>query len=218
MLKPNDGSCDALEASEVAPPDPIQDATSVFGHDVRQSIATAMRDLQAAAHLKPGQLLIVGASSSEVIGRRIGTATSIAIGRMVTDAVFTVAREYGLHIAVQCCEHLNRSLVIESSVAMKLHLPVVDAIPVPGAGGAVASVAYFAMENPVLVSSLQADAGVDIGDTLIGMHLKPIAVPVRSSVREIGQAHLTMARCRPPLIGGPRAVYDVEEARRRLVT
>ncbi|WAH39319.1 TIGR01440 family protein [Alicyclobacillus dauci] len=175
-----------------------------------------MEDLQAAANLGPGQILIVGASSSEVMGKRIGTSTSMAVGRLIVDTVLSCAQPLGFAVAFQCCEHLNRSIVVERSVATHHGLQQVSAVPVPGAGGAVAAAAYFAFTDPVLVETITADAGIDIGDTFIGMHLKRVAVPLRGRVREIGQAHVTMARTRPPLIGGSRAVYDVAEARERL--
>ncbi|GMA63551.1 TIGR01440 family protein [Alicyclobacillus fastidiosus] len=173
-------------------------------------------DLQAAASLQPGQLVVVGASSSEVIGQRIGTATSRAVGEVIVDTILDWARGLCVEVAFQCCEHLNRSLVVERSSAMARSLQEVFAIPVPGAGGAVASVAYFRMKDACLVAEVRADAGIDIGDTLIGMHLKRVAVPVRGRYQALGAAHVTMARTRPPLVGGTRAVYDVAEAKRRI--
>ncbi|SIS72689.1 TIGR01440 family protein [Alicyclobacillus vulcanalis] len=183
---------------------------------VRRDLPGALTHLAREAGLGPGRLLVVGASTSEVAGERIGTATSVAIGQAIADVVLAFARETGCDVAFQCCEHLNRALVVERRVWAGRQLEEVTAIPVPGAGGAAAAAAYWAMETPCLVRGVSADAGLDIGDTLIGMHLRPVAVPVRGPVREIGRAHLVMARSRPPLVGGARAVYDPAEARRRM--
>ncbi len=183
---------------------------------VQHELKECLMDLRQASGLGSGQLLVVGASSSEVVGRRIGTSTSLEVGEAIVQTVLEFAEEVGCFVAFQCCEHLNRALVVESEVAEKLNLRVVTAVPVPGAGGAVAAHAFFTLRQPCLVESVQADAGLDIGDTLIGMHLKRVAVPVRGRRNQVGEAHVTMARTRPPLVGGARAVYDVEEARRRM--
>ncbi|WP_236613890.1 TIGR01440 family protein [Alicyclobacillus acidoterrestris] len=190
----------------------VADLLSGVSHTLRG----LLDDLQAAANLRPGQMVVVGASSSEVQGQRIGTATSLAVGEAIVDTVLAWATELGLTVAFQCCEHLNRALVVSRSTAVARNLEEVSAVPVPGAGGAVAATAYFRLEDACLVRAVQADAGIDIGDTFIGMHLKPVVVPVRGRTRELGAAHVTMARTRPPLIGGARAVYDVETARQRL--
>jgi uncharacterized protein (TIGR01440 family) len=183
---------------------------------LQQVLIACLEDLQAVAQLEAGQLLVVGASSSEVIGQRIGTATSMEIGRLIVETILSFARRHGFDVAFQCCEHLNRSLVVEKVVQQMHGFERVQAVPIPGAGGAVASAAYFQFQDPCLVSSITADAGIDIGDTLIGMHLKRVAVPVRGRFQSIGEAHVTMARTRPPLVGGSRAVYDKEEALRRI--
>lgn len=183
---------------------------------VRRHLPVLLAHLAQEADLGPGKLLVIGASTSEVAGERIGTATSVAVGRAIAEVALAFARAQGCDVAFQCCEHLNRALVVERRVALARGLEEVTAIPVPGAGGAAAAAAYWAMAEPCLVSSVSADAGIDIGDTLIGMHLRPVVVPVRGPVREIGRAHVVMARSRPPLIGGARAVYDRDEARRRM--
>jgi uncharacterized protein (TIGR01440 family) len=180
-----------------------------------QSIAAdterCVRELAEAGGLKPGQLLVVGASTSEVIGRRIGTSGATDEARDVARAIFAgieaARRDIGFHPAFQCCEHLNRALVVTREAAERYGLTEVSAVPIPGAGGAMAAWAYRHLPDACLVESVQAHAGLDIGDTLIGMHLRPVAVPVRPSVRTIGEAHVTMARTRPKLIGGERAVY-----------
>ncbi len=196
-------------------------AATTLGSDTKQSIASALRecleDLAQEAGLKEGSLVVVGASTSEVLGRRIGTATSVDLGQVLVDEVLAFFTSLGCDVAFQCCEHLNRSLVLSRSVAESRGYNQVFAIPVPGAGGAVASCAYFALPDACLVSQVSADAGIDIGDTLIGMHLRRVAVPVRGRRNQIGNAHVTMARSRPPLVGGSRAVYDEQTARARLL-
>jgi uncharacterized protein (TIGR01440 family) len=205
-----DAGCDQTRG---AGPEVDVDLTAIAGQ-LRQ----CLQDLAAAADLGTGKLLVVGASSSEVVGRRIGTATSVAVGRTLAETVLDFVGTVGCDVAFQCCEHLNRSLVVSRQAAERYGLREVTAIPVPGAGGAVAAVAYALMADACLVESVQADAGIDIGDTLIGMHLRPVVVPVRPRSHLVGQAHVTMARTRPPLIGGARAVYDADEAKRRLET
>lgn len=168
-------------------------------------------ELQQAAKLTSEHLVVIGASSSEVLGETIGTAGSVQAAAAIVEAVLSACNKYGFHIAFQCCEHLNRALVVEQETMWKFGLEEVTVVPVPQAGGAVASTAFRRMNHPVLVERIQAHAGIDIGDTLIGMHLRPVAVPVRPSIKTIGQAHVTMARTRPKLIGGARAVYIIEQ-------
>ena len=198
----------------MVPPSREIEAESIAS--VRRDLPVLLAHLAREANLGPGKLLVVGASTSEVAGERIGSATSVAIGQAIADVVLVFVRGLGCDVAFQCCEHLNRALVVERQVARSRGFQEVTAIPVPGAGGAVAAAAYWAMADPCLVSCVSADAGIDIGDTLIGMHLRPVVVPVRGPMREIGRAHVIMARSRPPLVGGARAVYDPEEARRRM--
>lgn len=148
--------------------------------------------------------------TSEVAGRRIGTSGSEQIAEAVYKGLEELRDRTGIALAFQCREHLNRALVVEEETAKAYRLPVVFAIPVPKAGGSMASYAYKHMKAPVLVEQIEADAGIDIGDTFIGMHLKPVAVPVRVSQKQLGEAHVTLARTRPKLIGGVRAVYEAE--------
>ncbi|WP_018132984.1 TIGR01440 family protein [Effusibacillus pohliae] len=168
-------------------------------------------ELQQVARLDADQMLVIGASSSEVIGEKIGSAGSTEVAKAIVEAVLTARNEYGFHVAFQCCEHLNRALVVERATMKAFGLEEVTVVPVPQAGGAVAATAFRSLQDPVLVERIQAHAGIDIGDTLIGMHLRPVAVPVRPTVKSIGQAHVTMARTRPKLIGGARAVYILQE-------
>lgn len=181
-----------------------------------RSLRSCLKDLQTAANLGADSVLVLGASSSEVMGQRIGTATSLAIGRILVAETLAFAEQIGCQVAFQCCEHLNRALVVTRPLMRQRGWREVSAVPVPGAGGALAAQAYQLLEQACLVETVEADAGIDIGDTLIGMHLRRVAVPVRGRTNRIGHAHVTMARTRPPLIGGERAIYDLAEAVRRL--
>ena len=163
------------------------------------------------SRIKPGQLFVVGCSSSEVLGDRIGTATNVEVAEAIYNGISSVLDERGIFLAGQCCEHLNRALVIEEEALEKYGFEQVNAIPQPNhAGGAFATVCYQKMKKAVLTESIQmqAVAGIDIGGTLIGMHIHPTVVPVRISLRKIGKAPIVCARRRPRYIGGARAVYD----------
>lgn len=179
---------------------------------VRSLVAESVRELALQAGLDADKLLVVGASSSEVRGRRIGTGGSSDIASAIVRGVLDVRAEWEFHLAFQSCEHLNRALVTERRTAQVFGFEEVSAVPAPGAGGAVAAAAYRVLEHPLLVESVRAHAGIDIGDTLIGMHLRAVAVPVRLAVRQIGSAHVNAARTRPRLIGGARAVYTLNDA------
>lgn len=159
----------------------------------------------------PVKLLVVGCSSSEIAGGVIGHASTYELGEAVARAALECGKELGFACAFQCCEHLNRSLVVERDVAEARGLQIVCAVPRPKAGGSLATAAYKAMREPVLVETIAADAGLDIGQTLIGMHLRRVAVPVRLSRKTVGEALITAARTRPPLIGGERARYTPED-------
>ncbi|MCL6636940.1 MAG: TIGR01440 family protein [Alicyclobacillus sp.] len=188
----------------------------VTPEQVRSDLRECLADLLAAGALRPGQVLVVGASTSELAGHPIGTHTSVALGQAVVDEVLAFCRETESYPVFQCCEHLNRALVVARSLAWVRGWTEVAAVPVPGAGGAVAACAYQTMADACLVERVTADAGIDLGGTLIGMHLRPVAVPLRGRRTWVGRAYVTLARTRPPLVGGPRTVYDAEEARRRL--
>ena len=168
----------------------------------------AVVELLAAAKLKKGDLLVVGCSSSEISGSRIGSDSRPETAEAVFSAIYEVVKEKGVYLAAQCCEHLNRALVVEEAYAEAHGLEIVNAVPQPKAGGSFATAAYKGFEKPVLVEAVRADAGLDIGGTLIGMHLKRVAVPVRLSLDHIGEAILLAARTRPKYVGGARAVYD----------
>lgn len=162
-------------------------------------------------HMQAGDLLVIGCSTSEIGGGHIGKAASPETGYAVVRGAMESAEKHGVHLAFQCCEHLNRCLVVEKEYALSHFLPPVAAVPHPHAGGSAASAAYRTFQNPVLVERVQAQAGIDIGDTLIGMHLQPVAVPLRFTENAIGEAHLTMAYTRPKFIGGSRAKYSLED-------
>lgn len=175
--------------------------------DLTEEVVRVTRELLCVAGLKAGQILVAGCSTSEIAGHRIGSASSLEIGQAVVEGLLQATREAQVYLASQCCEHLNRALVIEAQAAEIYGLEEVTVIPALKAGGALATATYQALHRPVVVARIQAHAGLDIGSTLIGMHLRPVAVPVRLEVKTIGKATLTLARTRPPLIGGERAVY-----------
>ena len=156
-------------------------------------------------NLKKGNIVVVGCSSSEVLGGVIGKNSSADVGRAVFEAIHEVLSKNGIYLAAQCCEHLNRAIILEREAASGLI--EVNAVPHTKAGGSFATAAYNAFNDPVTVEYIQADAGIDIGDTLIGMHLKAVAVPVRIAQKTIGHANVVLARTRPKLIGGERTHY-----------
>lgn len=166
------------------------------------------KELIAAAGLKPGALLVVGCSSSEILGEKIGTHSAPEVGDEVAEGLLAACREEGVFLAAQCCEHLNRALILEREVAEQRWFPRVNAVPQPKAGGSFATAVYRLMKEPVTVEHISAEAGLDIGGTLIGMHLREVAVPCRLSQKTLGNALLLAARTRPKFIGGDRAHYD----------
>ena len=173
----------------------------------------ATEELLEAAHLETGDIFVVGCSSSEIRGGRIGHDSSMEVAAAVLAGVLPPLQEQGVYLAAQCCEHLNRSIVIEREAAKKYGCQIVAAIPQPHAGGSWATNCWRTFKDPVLVEEVKAAAGMDIGGTLIGMHLRRVAVPVRLSMDHIGEAILVCARTRPPFIGGSRAVYSDTEVR-----
>ena len=159
------------------------------------------------AKCKKGQLLVVGCSTSEVIGGKIGAMSSPEAAEAVFTGIYRAVQERGVYLAAQCCEHLNRALILEAEAAERFGYEEVNVMPQPKAGGSFATTAYQAFSQPVAVEHIKAHAGMDIGDTLIGMHLKDVAVPVRISRKTIGEAHVVCARTRAKFIGGSRAIY-----------
>ena len=160
------------------------------------------------SHIGNGDIFIVGCSTSEVSGFAPGTHSGPDIGKAILDGILPVCRERGIFLAAQCCEHLNRAVIIEKEAADMKGVDIVNAVPQPKAGGSFATALYNALENPCAVEHIKADAGLDIGGVLIGMHLKEVAVPVRLENRFIGQAIALAARTRPKCIGGERTHYD----------
>lgn len=167
----------------------------------------AVEELIEAAAMKPGQLMIIGGSTSEVAGQKIGSSSNLDIAGAVLGPIIEATRRAGVLLAVQGCEHINRAVVVERGTAERYGFEEVSVYPVLKAGGAMAATAMKLFADPIVVEEVKAHAGMDIGDTFIGMHLRRVAVPVRLSLKEIGSAHLTAARTRPKLIGGERAVY-----------
>ena len=167
----------------------------------------AMRELLSLARVEQGNIVVVGCSTSEVCGGIIGKNSSPETAEEIWSGLKKAADEYGVWIAAQCCEHLNRSLIVEEAAAEKYDLDVVNVQPWEHAGGSFATTAFARFEHPVAVTHVRAKAGIDIGGTLIGMHLKEVAVPVRLSIKQIGEANILCARTRPPYVGGERARY-----------
>lgn len=179
--------------------------------EIQSQAEQAVSEIVAAAHLKAGQLFVIGCSTSEILGSKIGTHSSMDVAEAVYTGITNVLVKNHIALAAQCCEHLNRALVVERETMLRYHLEQVNAIPQPEhAGGAFATAAYRNMDDPVVVESLNAcaDAGIDIGGTLIGMHIHPVVVPLRISLDHIGEAILICARRRPKYVGGQRTVYD----------
>ena len=175
---------------------------------VRQESAAAASQLAEAARLRKGQIVVVGCSTSEVVGRQVGSWSTPEVGQAIFDGLNSVFAPMGVYIAAQCCEHLNRALIVDYDAVPNAE--IVNVVPQPKAGSSFATAAYHTVPHPVAVEEIKADAGLDIGGTLIGMHLKKVAVPVRLAQNHIGEAILLAARVRPKFIGGERAVYDDE--------
>ena len=169
--------------------------------------AKILTEFFAQANLRPGQVLVLGCSTSEVVGQRIGRGSSLQVAEALLPPLLHKVHEFGLFLAVQGCEHINRALVVEQACVDKYGLEEVTVLPALHAGGAMAVKAWESFAQPVMVERIQGHAGIDIGDTFIGMHLRPVVVPIRLSVTALGAAHLTAARTRPRLIGGARAAY-----------
>jgi uncharacterized protein (TIGR01440 family) len=176
--------------------------------EITKQAELAVAQVLDAAKLESGQLFVVGCSSSEVCGSKIGTHSSLETAQAVFAGIYPVLKERGIYLAAQCCEHLNRAIIIEQEAARKFGYEEVNVVPQPKAGGSFATTAYAAFDHPVAVEEVRADAGLDIGGTLIGMHLKRVAVPIRIEMKRIGEAIVLCARTRPKFIGGMRAHYD----------
>lgn len=175
---------------------------------IYEQTQAAISELCKAAKLKPGNIVVVGCSTSEVVGAKIGTDSNPDVAVEIFRALYDYTKSKGLFLAVQCCEHLNRAIITERRAAP--FAEPVNVVPQPKAGGSLATKAYNGFEEPVALEGINADAGLDIGLTLIGMHLKKVAVPLRLENNKIGEAMVVAARTRPKFIGGVRAFYDDE--------
>lgn len=185
------------------------DATveEAFAEEIKKAAETAICEIFENTSLKKGDIFVIGCSSSEVLGSKIGKGSSFEAARIIFDTIYPKLCERGIYLAAQCCEHLNRALVIERECAEKYGYDPVAVIPQPKAGGSFATLTYENMESPVVVEHIRAHAGLDIGLTLIGMHLRDVAVPLRLSIGKIGEANIVCAYTRPKFIGGIRAKY-----------
>lgn len=173
-----------------------------------------MEEVLALSQIQPGQLFVLGLSSSEVIGGHIGKQSSLEVGQAIVKTILEIVAEHGVFLAVQGCEHVNRALVVERAVALAKGLEIVNVLPSLHAGGSGQLAAFEYMVDPVEVEFVTAYAGLDIGDTAIGMHIKHVQVPLRPTLRQIGQAHVTALASRPKLIGGSRALYQEDVIRK----
>lgn len=175
---------------------------------IKNQAVAVTEEICEKAKLVKGQILVVGCSSSEVCGSRIGSDSNLEVAEAVFEGINQVVSERGIYLAAQCCEHLNRAIIVEREAVPGAD--IVNVVPQPKAGGSFGTTAYHRFKQPVAVEEIRADAGIDIGDTLIGMHLKKVAVPVRLENNRIGEAHIVAARVRPKFIGGERAHYNPE--------
>lgn len=177
-----------------------------YSEITKQAQAVA-EEIISVSGITKGQILVVGCSTSEICGDKIGTNSNLEVARAAFGGIYQVAQKYGIYVATQCCEHLNRAIIVEQEAVP--FSEIVNVVPQPKAGGSLSTVAYETFNNPVAVEEIKADAGIDIGGTLIGMHLKKVAVPVRLANNRIGEAQVFAARTRPKFIGGERAKYKI---------
>ena len=174
---------------------------------IKNDAKIAISELIEKSGIKEGEILVIGCSSSEMTGSVIGKGSAPEAAEALLDAIYPIIKEKNIFLAAQCCEHLNRALIIEREYAEKYGLEEVCVVPQPKAGGSFATAVYNRMNDPIAVEAIKAHAGLDIGSTLIGMHLKSVAVPLRLSINTIGEAFIVCARTRPKFIGGERAKY-----------
>ena len=176
--------------------------------EARQVLSACVKELNAAGDLPAGSLIVLGCSTSEVSGANIGKGSVPELGEIIARAMLDACAGEGMRAAFQCCEHLNRCVVMERETLRDYGCTRVKAVPQPKAGGSVPAAAWKLLREPVLALSVQADAAIDVGDTLVGMHIRPVAVPLRGAYRRLGEANLVQAYSRLPYIGGARAVYE----------
>ncbi|MER1998742.1 MAG: TIGR01440 family protein [Lysinibacillus sp.] len=180
----------------------------ITAQSLAMSLQTLLHEFEQQVDLLPNQLFVVGCSTSEVVGEKIGTAGALDVAETLYSELQRFANKHQLYLVFQGCEHINRALTLEAKAAQLYNLEPVSVVPVSTAGGSMSAYAYSQMDNPVVVEHVAAHAGIDIGQTLIGMHLKVVAVPIRTSIKHIGEAIVTVAKTRPKLIGGERAQYN----------
>ncbi len=179
-----------------------------FAKEIEKAATIAIDGILNSINLKAGDIFVVGCSSSEILGSKIGKGSSFEAAKIVYGVISAKLAQKGIYLAAQCCEHLNRAIVIERECAEKYGYDIVAVIPQPKAGGSFATITYENMNSPVVVEHIKAHAGIDIGGTLIGMHLRDVAVPLRVEVSKIGEANIICAYTRPKFIGGIRAIYE----------
>ncbi|HEM3726276.1 TPA: TIGR01440 family protein [Streptococcus suis] len=182
--------------------------------EIKEETKQVVEEILDLSNLQKGQIFVLGLSSSEVIGGHIGKNSSLEVGETIVETILDILTPKGIYLAVQGCEHLNRALVVERELAVQKDWEIVNVLPSLHAGGSGQLAAFKYMKDPVEVEFITAQAGVDIGDTAIGMHIKHVQVPIRPSLREIGQAHVTALASRPKLIGGARAAYQEDQIRK----
>lgn len=175
---------------------------------IKQQAYSATKEIIEKAGLKAGSILVVGCSTSEVVGDKIGTNSSPDAAGNIYIGIAKAAAEAGVFVAAQCCEHLNRAIIISRKAVPGAD--IVNVVPQPKAGGSFATALYNNTPDAVALEEISADAGIDIGFTLIGMHIKKVAVPVRLENNKIGAATVLAARSRAKFIGGVRAAYNEE--------
>ncbi len=177
---------------------------------IKNELKLVVNEIIEISKIEEGEIFVVGCSSSEICGSKIGTNSNVDVGKVVFETINEILIEKGIYLAAQCCEHLNRALIVECECAKKYEFDLVNVVPQPKAGGSFATSAYNGFKNPVAVESINggAKAGLDIGGTLIGMHIKSVVVPLRTSLKKIGDANIISARSRMKCIGGERAKYD----------
>lgn len=177
--------------------------------DIKDNAFIAMNELLDESGLTSGQIVVLGCSTSEICGNDIGKGSVYDVGEQVIAGILAATKPRGIYLAVGCCEHLNRAIVIERGAVEKYSLEIVSVIPQAKAGGSAGTAAYKLFDDPCMVECVKAHAGMDIGDTFIGMHLCNVSVPLRLSIKTIGEAHVTYSKTRPKFVGGSRAIYEL---------
>ena len=188
----------------------MADTSQLLLDEIKMQAQKAAEEIIRVAGLERGQILVVGCSTSEICGDKIGTNSNLEVAQKAFEGIYSVCCEKGIYLAAQCCEHLNRAIITEREAVP--FGEYVNVVPQPKAGGSFATTAYARFEKPVAVEEIKADAGLDIGLTMIGMHIRKVAVPVRLENKHIGEAYVAAARSRAKFIGGSRAVYNMDLA------